>query len=182
MKKNIWLLMLIVIADPLMGEVTAWVNKNPVMVGELFQLQVKAKNVDNAEEPDLGVIRGLEILNRSVQNHTSIVGTSYTRSVSWTYVLIAPAAGEYQIPPLKVGKEKTASILLKAVESALKSKQETVRLEVVTEPRKVYPQQQVLTRVRIIRTGIELENETITPLETAGAHVEKVNQATYKTV
>ena len=35
--------MLIIIADPLMGEVTAWVNKNPVMVGELFQLQVEAK-------------------------------------------------------------------------------------------------------------------------------------------
>jgi len=174
--------MLIIIADPLMGEVTAWVNKNPVMVGELFQLQVEAKNVDDPEEPDLGVIRGLEILNRSVQNKTSIIGTSFTSTVSWTYVMIAPAAGEYQIPPLKVGKEKTAPILLKAVESALKSKQESVRLEVVTEPRKVYPQQQVLTRIRIIRTGIELENETITPLEPAGAHVEKLNQATYKTV
>ncbi len=174
--------MLIIIADPLMGEVTAWVNKNPVMVGELFQLQVEAKNVDDPEEPDLGVIRGLEILNRSVQNQTSIVGTSFTSTVSWTYVLIAPAAGEYQIPPLKVGKEQTAPILLKAVESSLKSKKESVRLEVFTEPRKVYPQQQVLTRIRIIRTGIELENETITPLETAGAHVEKVNQSTYKSV
>ena len=143
MKKIIWLLMLIIIADPLMGEVTAWVNKNPVMVGELFQLQVEAKNVDDPEEPDLGVIRGLEILNRSVQNKTSIVGSSFTSTVSWTYVLIAPAAGEYQIPPLKVGKEKTAPILLKAVESALKSKHESVRLEVVTEPEKVYPQQQV---------------------------------------
>ena len=159
--------MLIIIADPLMGEVTAWVNKNPVMVGELFQLQVEAKNVDDPEEPDLGVIRGLEILNRSVQNKTSIVGTSFTSTVSWTYVLIAPAAGEYQIPPLKVGKEKTAPILLKAVESALKSKQESVRLEVFTEPRKVYPQQQVLTLVRIIRTGIELDYETFTPQETA---------------
>jgi len=174
--------MLIIIADPLMGEVTAWVNKNPVMVGELFQLQVEVKNVDNPEEPDLGEIRGLEIINRSVQNQTSIVGNSFTSSVRWTYVLIAPASGEYLIPPLKVGKEKTAPILLKAVESALKSKHESVRLEVVTEPKKVYPQQQVITRVRIIRTGIELENETITPLETAGAHVEKVNQVTYKTV
>ena len=174
--------MLIIIADPLMGEVTAWVNKNPVMVGELFQLQVEAKNVDDPDEPDLGVIRGLEILNRSVQNKTSIVGTSFTSTASWTHLLIAPAAGEYQIPPLKIGKEKTAPILLKAVESALKSKQESVRLEVVTQPRKVYPQQQVITRVRIIRTGIELENETITPLETAGAHVEKVNQVTYKSV
>ena len=48
--------MLIIIADPLMGEVTAWVNKNPVMVGELFQLQVEAKNVDDPEEPDLSLI------------------------------------------------------------------------------------------------------------------------------
>ena len=121
MKKIIWLLMLIIIADPLMGEVTAWVNKNPVMVGELFQLQVEAKNVDDPVEPDLEVIRGLEILNRSVQNKTSIVGTSFTSTVSWTYVLIASASGEYLIPPLKVGKEKTSPILLKAVESSNKS-------------------------------------------------------------
>ena len=149
--------MLIIIADPLMGEVTALVNKNPVMVGELFQLQVEAKNVDDPDEPDLGVIRGLEILNRSVQNKTSIVGTSFTSTVSWTYVLIATSAGEYQIPPLKVGKEKTSPILLKALESANKSNQESVRLKVVTEPTKVYPQEQILTKISIIRTGIELD-------------------------
>ncbi len=174
--------MLVLIADPLMGEVTAWINKNPVMVGELFQLQVEAKNMVDPVEPDLGVIQGLEIINRSVQNKTSILGTSFTSTVNWTYVLIAPNAGKYVIPSLKVGKEETAPILLKAVESTLKSKQESVNLEVVIKPRKVYLQQQFLARVRIIRTAIELENETITPLETTGAHVEKVNQATFKTI
>ncbi len=174
--------MLIIIADPLFGEVTAWVNKNPVIVGELFQLKVEAKNVDDPVEPDLEEIRGLEVLNRSVQNQTSIVGTSFTSTVSWTYVMIAPTSGEYLIPPLKVGKEETSPILLKALESANKSNQESVRLKVVTEPTKVYPQEQILTKISIIRTGIELENESITPLEIAGAHVEKVNQATYKTI
>ena len=174
--------MLIIIANPLKAEVTALVNKNPVKVGELFQLQVEAKNMDEPLEPDLRGIQGLEIVNRSVQNQTSIVGNSFNNTVRWTYVLIAPTAGLYKIPPLNVGKEKTLPILLKAVESELNSKQESVRLEVLTEPSKVYSQQQILVRIRIIRTGIEMENETITPLEIAGTQIEKINQATYKTV
>ncbi len=79
-------------------------------------------------------------------------------------------------------KEKTLPILLKAVESNFNSKHEAVRLDVLTEPRKVYSQQQILVRIRIIRTGIEMENETITPLEIAGTQIEKINQATFKTV
>lgn len=128
MKKLIFLGLLLFLTNPLMGEVTSWVNKNPVKVGDLFQLHVEAKNVDDPQEPDLSRIKGLQILNRSVQNKTSIVGTSFTSTVSWSYVLIAPDAGEYLIPPLKIGNEKTAPILLKAVESTSKSKQDVVQL------------------------------------------------------
>jgi len=89
---------LILTGNPAWGDVTAWVNKNPVMVGDMFQLHVEAKNVDDAEEPDLSGITGLQILNRSVQNQTSIVGTSITRTLSWTYIMIAPSSGDFLIP------------------------------------------------------------------------------------
>jgi len=49
---------LILAGNPAWGDVTAWVNKNPVMVGDMFQLHVEAKNVDDAEEPDLSGITG----------------------------------------------------------------------------------------------------------------------------
>ena len=181
MRKLIFLVILIFAGSQVWGEVTAWVNKNPVVVGNMFQLHIEAKNVDDAEEPDLSSIQGLQVLNRSVQNQTSIMGTSVSRTVSWTYILIAPSAGNYLIPALQVGNEQTSPISLEAIVSTLNPQQKLVRLEVDVTPKKVYPQQQVLVRLRISR-GDQLENESITPFELAGAQVEKLNQRSHQTV
>ena len=181
MRKLIFLVILIFAGSQVWGEVTAWVNKNPVVVGNMFQLHIEAKNVDDAEEPDLSSIQGLQVLNRSVQNQTSIMGTSVSRTVSWTYILIAPSAGNYLIPALQVGNEQTSPISLKAIVSTLNPQQKLVRLEVDVTPKKVYPQQQVLVRLRISR-GDQLENESITPFELAGAQVEKLSQRSHQTV
>ena len=181
MRKLIFLVILIFAGSQVWGEVTAWVNKNPVVVGNMFQLHIEAKNVDDAEEPDLSSIQGLQVLNRSVQNQTSIMGTFVSRTVSWTYILIAPSSGNYLIPALQVGNEQTSPISLKAIVSTLNPQQKLVRLEVDVTPKKVYPQQQVLVRLRISR-GDQLENESITPFELAGAQVEKLSQRSHQTV
>ena len=181
MRKLIFLVILIFAGSQVWGEVTAWVNKNPVLVGNMFQLHIEAKNVDDAEEPDLSSIQGLQVLNRSVQNQTSIMGTSVSRTVSWTYILIAHSAGNYLIPALQVGNEQTSPISLEAIVSTLNPQQKLVRLEVDVTPKKVYPQQQVLVRLRISR-GDQLENESITPFELAGAQVEKLSQRSHQTV
>ena len=181
MRKLIFLVILIFAGSQVWGEVTAWVNKNPVVVGNMFQLHIEAINVDDAEEPDLSSIQGLQVLNRSVQNQTSIMGTSVSRTVSWTYILIAPSAGNYLIPALQVGNEQTSPISLEAIVSTLNPQQKLVRLEVDVTPKKVYPQQQVLVRLRISR-GDQLENESITPFELDGAQVEKLSQRSHQTV
>ena len=113
MKKLLLLGIFILIINKVWGDVTVWVNKNPVSVGDMFQLHVEAKNVKDAEEPDLSGITGLQILNRSVQNKTAIIGSSVTRTLSWTYVMIAPSSGEYIIPSLQVGNEQSTPITIK---------------------------------------------------------------------
>ena len=173
---------LILFGNPAWGDVTAWVNKNPVVVGDMFQLHVEAKNVDDAEEPDLSEITGFQILNRSVQNQTSIVGTSITRTLSWTYIMIAPSSGDYLIPALKVGNEQSTPIALKVTAYSQNQRQKYVSLDVEVVPKKVYPQQQILVRLRISRTGVQLENETITPFELKGALVEELSQKSHQTV
>ena len=173
---------LILFGNPAWGDVTAWVNKNPVVVGDMFQLHVEAKNVDDAEEPDLSEITGFQILNRSVQNQTSIVGTSITRTLSWTYIMIAPSSGDYLIPALKVGNEQSTPIALKVTAYSQNQRQKYVSLDMEVFPKKVYPQQQILVRLRISRTGVQLENETITPFELKGALVEELSQKSHQTV
>ena len=182
MKKLLYFGILMISANLSLAEVSAWVDNNPVVVGEMFRLHIEAKNVDDPEEPDLSEIRGLQVLNRSVQNQTSIVGTSITRTVNWTYVMLAPSSGNYRIPALQVGSEKTIPIALKAEESSQSPNNQIVRLEVDVSPNEVYPQQQVLVRVRIIRTGAQLENESLTPFELAGTQIEKVNQRSFRKV
>lgn len=182
MKKLLYLGILMIYANLSLAEVSAWVDNNPVVVGEMFRLHIEAKNVDDPQEPDLSEIRGLQVLNRSVQNQTSIVGTSITRTVNWTYVMLAPSSGNYRIPALQVGSEKTIPIALKAEESSQSPNNQIVRLEVDVSPNEVYPQQQVLVRVRIIRTGAQLENESLTPFELAGTQIEKVNQRSFRKV
>jgi len=182
MKKLLYFGILMIFANLSLAEVSAWVDNNPVVVGEMFRLHIEAKNVDDPQEPDLSEIRGLQVLNRSVQNQTSIVGTSITRTVNWTYVMLAPSSGNYRIPALQVGSEKTIPIALKAEESSQSPNNQIVRLEVDVSPNEVYPQQQVLVRVRIIRTGAQLENESLTPFELAGTQIEKVNQRSFRKV
>ena len=182
MKKLLYFGILMIYANLSLAEVSAWVDNNPVVVGEMFRLHIEAKNVDDPQEPDLSEIRGLQILNRSVQNQTSIVGTSITRTVNWTYVMLAPSSGNYRIPALQVGSEKTIPIALKAEESSQSPNNQIVRLEVDVSPNEVYPQQQVLVRVRIIRTGAQLENESLTPFELPGTQIEKVNQRSFRKV
>ena len=182
MKKLLYFGILMIYANLSLAEVSAWVDNNPVVVGEMFRLHIEAKNVDDPQEPDLSEIRGLQVLNRSVQNQTSIVGTSITRTVNWTYVMLAPSSGNYRIPALQVGSEKTIPIALKAEESSQSPNNQIVRLEVDVSPNEVYPQQQVLVRVRIIRTGAQLENESLTPFELPGTQIEKVNQRSFRKV
>ena len=85
------------------AEPKLWVEKNPVTAGESFRMFVEVENDDDPEEPNLSLIKDIKVLNRSVQNQTSIVGTSISRKVSWTYEVVAMSPGSIQIPALRVG-------------------------------------------------------------------------------
>ena len=164
------------------GEVTAWLENNPVTVGQMFNLYVEAKNVNDVSEPDLKNLKGLQVLNQSTQNQTSIVGNKITRTIKWTYTLLASSRGEYQIPSLKVGNETTNSIVLKVDDTQEKNNNKIVYLDMNISPKKVYPQQQVIASLKIIRNGFQLVNESITPFEIEGARVEKIKESSYQKV
>ena len=66
------------------ANLTAWVEQNPVIVGESFAFHIELEGDSNSEEPNISNLIGLQVLNRSVQNQTSIVGTRMSRKVSWT--------------------------------------------------------------------------------------------------
>ena len=85
----------------------AWVERNPVIVGESFVFHIELEGDSNSVEPDLSNLRGLQVLNRSVQNQTSFVGTRMSRKVSWAFELLAFEEGTLVIPPIQVGQNIT---------------------------------------------------------------------------
>ena len=96
--------------------------------------------------------------------------------------MIAPSSGDYLIPALQVGNEQSTPIALKVTAYSQNQQQKYVSLDVEVVPKKVYPQQQILVRLRISRTGVQLENETITPFELKEALVEELSQKSHQTV
>jgi len=164
------------------GEVYLWVEKNPVGIGEMFNLYIEASNIDNAEEPDLSKIKGLKIVSRSEQSKTSIKGNKVNRTVKWTFVVLAQYAGNYKIPSLKVGNDFTKPFLIQVIAPKEIEETEVVKLEVNISPKKVYPQQQVFIKLRIIRDGLQLVNESITPIEIKDTKIEKIKEDTYQEV
>ena len=161
----------------------AWVGKNPVSMGESFRLFIEVENEKDPREPDLTVLKDLKVLNRSVQNQTSIVGTKLSRKVIWTYELVAMRSGKIKIPELHAGKGFTESIMLDVLAMNQKnSPQEFLVFEADLDLEEVYPQQQVLLTLKIIRKGVQLENESITPLDIKNTRVRKVYQNSYRNI
>ena len=165
------------------AEPKLWVEKNPVTAGESFRMFVEVENEDDPEEPNLSLIKDIKVLNRSVQNQTSIVGTSISRKVSWTYEVVAMSPGSIQIPALRVGNGLTRPIVLEVLQQSKSSNaQEILVFEANLEPEQVYPQQQSLLTLKIIRKGIQLENESITPLEINNVRLRRVHQNSFRNI
>ena len=80
-----------------------------------------------------------------------------------------------------VGTQSTP-IAIKVTAYSQNKQQKYVSLELEVNPKIVYPHQQILVRLWIKRTDIQLENETITPFELKGTEVEEISQKSFQTV
>ena len=140
MKRLFFLILFIFSANYSFSEVSSWVDNNPINVGDMFNLYVEAKNLDNTEEPDLSGIKGFKVINKSEQNKTTIIRNKITRTVKWTYFLLAETPGNFKIPSLKVGNEFTNPILLKVVTTSHNKSNKIVILDLNVSAKKVYPQ------------------------------------------
>ena len=132
MKKLKIIILLMFLVKDCFGDVSLWVEKNIVGVGEKFNLHIEASNIDNAEEPELSKIKGLKILSRSEQNKTFIKGNKINRTVKWTYVVMAQNPGNYKIPSLKVGNKFTKPFLIKVISSKEIGENKIVNLKVIS--------------------------------------------------
>ncbi len=150
-----WLIaagMLLIGAEAL-AAVTAKVSRPNVELNESFTLEIVVDSHVGVEPPDVSPLLGDFDVGQSLrQENTTIVNGQLSRSLTWSYVLMAKRTGQLQIPPIKVGNEQTRPLTILVREpSDLLPGEADVFVTAEVDQAETYVQAQVLYRIKVYR-------------------------------
>jgi hypothetical protein len=136
---------------PLAAAVDVTIDRNPVQVNESFQL-VFSTDHSPARDPDFSVLQqNFLVLGNNRSNSISIINGEYQRSVKWTLQLMAKQIGEYTIPAIRFGDERSEPFQVTVNPSSLASVPHDQQvLEVTADRSEVYVQGQVIVTMRLL--------------------------------
>nr|WP_268820554.1 BatD family protein [Paraglaciecola sp. G1-23] len=133
-------------------EVTASVDKNPVMVDESFNLTIVANgDVDRGAFDSSALLKDFTVGRTSVSSQTQMINFTTTRSTTWTTTIIPKKRGIYTIPAFDIAGSKTKEIDLVVVPVTAGKSSQGRDLFITTDVDvdKVYLQQQVHYTVKL---------------------------------
>jgi len=132
-------------------QVTASIDKNPVVIKESLVLTVIADDDVDANALDTSALLGDFIVGRtSVSSHTSMVNFSTSRTTKWTTLLVPRREGQLIIPALTVANQKTAPISLVVLgKSDQTTRQQDIFLTTEVSAENVYVQQILTLTVKL---------------------------------
>lgn len=134
--------------------VKAYVDRNPVLVDETFQLIVETDKASSGESPDWRVLDGnFDVLGTTQSQQTSIINMRTTSLVRWVATLAPKRTGSLTIPSIHVGGQQSDPIQLTVNEPTstidANDKRE-IFLEAEVDSRHPYLQGQVLLTLRLV--------------------------------
>ncbi len=156
-------LLLLFFSTSLFATVTATVDKNPVIEGESFLLEIVAdKSLDNNAFDSSPLLQDFIVGRTSVSSQTSMINFKTSYTTRWQTVLIARNAGIYVIPSFTIDGEKTDPIKLTVIKASDKkaSTEKDIFIKTVLSSQKVYVQQQVTLQVKLY-IGAELRRASL---------------------
>jgi hypothetical protein len=144
-----FLLLSLSVAD---AAVRARVDRNTVDLNESFLLEIVVDSDINVQ-PDVSALDAdFEVGQSSQLSNTMYVNGEITRSRTWTYQLMARRAGNFEIPPVKVGNESSQPILITVREPTKAPPGEAdVFITSEVDLDETYVQAQVLYRIKVYR-------------------------------
>jgi hypothetical protein len=158
--------------------VTATVDKNPVVITESFVLTVTADDDINTNALDTSpLMQGFIVGRTSVSSQTSMVNFKTTRTTTWTTVLIARETGTISIPALSVDSDLTNPIELNvlAASDPQASKQQDLFITTDISAKEVYVQQQLTLTVKL-HFAAELKRGSLTEPSLTGANITQIGK------
>lgn len=147
-------------------ELTANVDRNPVMVNESFILQIVANDSVDSDQLDLSPIMrsGLTVGRTSTSSQTQIINGSVSKTTTWSTVLLARQAGNFVIPSLQIDGVTTQPINVEVIQSNNQSGQanQPIFLKNTIENSDLYLQQTVKFVTRLyFSTNVDLQSGTL---------------------
>ena len=108
------LLLLSVMPSWAATKLEASVNKNPVLAGEFFMLNISVDDTVRGEQPDTSaLLKDFVVGPMSLSSRTNIVNGSINKQTTWSVKLMTRAEGEYTIPAFSVAGLTSQPINLK---------------------------------------------------------------------
>jgi len=111
--------LLLLTAMPLMAATTleASVDKNPVLAGEFFMLNISIDDSIKGQQPDTSaLLKDFVVGPMSLSSRTNIINGSIKKQTSWSVKLMTRKAGEYTIPSFSVAGLNSQPISLSVKE------------------------------------------------------------------
>ena len=134
------------------SELTATVDKNPVMVDESFVLTLTATGDADRDAIDTSPLLQDFIVGRtSVSSQTQIINFSTSRTTTWSTVLIPRQQGVYTIPSFAIDGQQSAPITMTVLPVSQSSATQGRDLYITTEidDTDVYLHQQLVYTVKL---------------------------------
>ena len=133
------------------AEVDVTIDRNPVQVNESFQL-VFSLDRDPERNPDFSILQeDFLILGNNRTNSISIINGQYQRSVKWTLQLMAKQVGDYEIPAIRFGDERSEPFRVTVTPSTIsRLPHDELVFEVIALEPDAYVQSQVIVKLRLL--------------------------------
>ncbi|NVK24154.1 MAG: protein BatD [Gammaproteobacteria bacterium] len=148
-------------------ELSASVDRNPVMENESFVLQLVVNDSVDSDELDLSPLQqsGLLIGRSNTSSQTQIINGSISKSTTWNVVMLARNAGEYRIPALEINGVKSQPITVQVVKSNAQAGEQSqpIFLKNSIENDALYLQQTTKLVTRLyFAPNVDLQSGTLT--------------------
>jgi len=161
-----------------LSQVTATVDKNPVMEKESLILRVIADDDVNTNALDTSpLLKDFVVGRTSVSSQTSMVNFKTTRTTQWTTVLIPRTSGTVTIPALSIDSYKTQPIELEVLKASAQDSSATQDIFITTDvsSKDVYVQQQLTLTIKL-HFAIELKRGSLSEPTLTDANITQIGK------
>ena len=174
-------LCLALLSNGVTAEVTASVDRDRVSLGDVLSLTIASDADENINNIDLRpLLNDFDILKRSTTSSTRVINGKTTRTRQVMLDITPKRQGTLRIPPLRVDRTETNSLLIAVgAPASVTPGNDTILFEAVVDRQEVYVQGQVILTLRI-QQAINLDARSVTELQLDDAFVKPLEQKSFQ--